>query len=296
MGRLEHLRTFLDVYRLASFTAAARSLDLTQPAVSAHIGALEQLVGKPLFERLPRGVAPTPVADELARAVSPHLDALETRLASYRAGAESGGTLWLAAPPDFIHAALGEAAQTMLEGGYRLRIRTGDRERLYELLTSASVDFAITASLPDEQTCGFETLRIERYLFVAAPALAQHLGNPPSARQLHEHPLIAFDEDLPLIRQAWMELFGQPPSLQADITVPDLRVIRELVVAGQGWSVLPDYQCTEALAHGHLVTLTPQQHTPTNALYLVWNKHHLRTPRLTHARDLLWQSLRQRSK
>ncbi|NUR32319.1 MAG: LysR family transcriptional regulator, partial [Catenulispora sp.] len=70
------LRTFLAVHRAGSLTRAAADLGLSQPAVTAQIRTLEQRVGTELFVRLPRGVAPTAAADDLARAVAPHLDAL----------------------------------------------------------------------------------------------------------------------------------------------------------------------------------------------------------------------------
>lgn len=92
MSHLTHLRTFLDAYRLKSFSKAAERLGITQPAASMHIQALETLVGKPLFIRRARGVAATEAADELARSVGPFLDGLEMKLASYRTGSSLGGT------------------------------------------------------------------------------------------------------------------------------------------------------------------------------------------------------------
>ncbi len=45
------LRVFAKVAELGSFTAAAKSLGITQPAVSQHISELEKAVGGALFER-----------------------------------------------------------------------------------------------------------------------------------------------------------------------------------------------------------------------------------------------------
>ncbi|NEC21079.1 LysR family transcriptional regulator, partial [Streptomyces parvus] len=73
---LNLLRTFLAVHRSGSFTAAARLLGLSQPTVTAQMRSLERQVGRELFERLPRGVAPSPYADELAARVVAPLDAL----------------------------------------------------------------------------------------------------------------------------------------------------------------------------------------------------------------------------
>jgi DNA-binding transcriptional LysR family regulator len=49
---LVQLRTFMEVVALGSFSAAARRLNLTQPAVSLHIRELEQRFGVQLIERM----------------------------------------------------------------------------------------------------------------------------------------------------------------------------------------------------------------------------------------------------
>lgn len=74
---LDLLRSFLAVHRAGSITAAADLLGLAQPTVTAQLKTLEATLGRPLFQRLPRGVAPTAAADELARRISDPLDALE---------------------------------------------------------------------------------------------------------------------------------------------------------------------------------------------------------------------------
>src|SRR6185312_9556856 len=93
------LRTFVTVHRAGSFTRAAQLLGLSQPAVTSQIRSLERQVGRPLFLRLPRGVAPTPVGDDLAHRVAPHLDAL-LEITETDLDEESGNrTLHLAGPP-----------------------------------------------------------------------------------------------------------------------------------------------------------------------------------------------------
>lgn len=55
----ELLRSFLAVAEAGSFSAAARSVNLTQSAVSLHIKRLEERLGRRLFERTSRSVALT---------------------------------------------------------------------------------------------------------------------------------------------------------------------------------------------------------------------------------------------
>lgn len=48
---IKHLRTFYHVSKYKSFTAAAESLYMTQPAVSQHMRKIESQIGATLFER-----------------------------------------------------------------------------------------------------------------------------------------------------------------------------------------------------------------------------------------------------
>lgn len=62
---LPYLRTFHLVATERSFTRAARGLALSQPAVSAHIRALEQIYGVPLFQIQRRRAFITPEGEAL---------------------------------------------------------------------------------------------------------------------------------------------------------------------------------------------------------------------------------------
>src|SRR5918992_346642 len=65
LRQLEYLVTVVDT---GSFTRAAETLHVTQPALSHQIQALERVVGGQLLERLPRSVRLTP----MGRALLPH--------------------------------------------------------------------------------------------------------------------------------------------------------------------------------------------------------------------------------
>ncbi|MFZ5442219.1 MAG: LysR family transcriptional regulator [Myxococcota bacterium] len=62
---LYQLRTFVAVAREGSITRAAEVVHLSQPAVSAHIKAVEDALGLTLFERTPRGMSLTPEGERL---------------------------------------------------------------------------------------------------------------------------------------------------------------------------------------------------------------------------------------
>jgi molybdate transport repressor ModE-like protein len=63
---LNHLRVFHAVAAAGSLTAAARSLQISQPAVSKQLGELEDVLGAPLVDRLPRGIRLTSAGRVLA--------------------------------------------------------------------------------------------------------------------------------------------------------------------------------------------------------------------------------------
>ena len=54
------LRVFVTVAELGSFSAAARELGVSQPAVSQNVAELERQVGSALFERNKSSLSITP--------------------------------------------------------------------------------------------------------------------------------------------------------------------------------------------------------------------------------------------
>jgi DNA-binding transcriptional LysR family regulator len=61
----ELLRTFVAVVDMRSFTRAAQSLGITQPAVSAQVKRLQQLLGGELLDKSAPGVLLTPMGDSV---------------------------------------------------------------------------------------------------------------------------------------------------------------------------------------------------------------------------------------
>lgn len=62
---LYHLRTFVAVAEERNLTRASERLFTSQPAISAHIKALEETLGVTLFHRTPKGMRLTPVGEDL---------------------------------------------------------------------------------------------------------------------------------------------------------------------------------------------------------------------------------------
>jgi DNA-binding transcriptional LysR family regulator len=94
---IRQLTSFRAVLREGSFTAAAKRLHMTQPAVSLHVKALEEELGARLLDRDGRGVRLTPAGAalrEAADAVLATLQEAERRIREMQA--PERGTLVLA--------------------------------------------------------------------------------------------------------------------------------------------------------------------------------------------------------
>ena len=292
MTPLVPLRTFLEVHRSRSISRAAVSLGITQPAASAHIRTLEQQLGRPLFRRHARGVEATPAGDELAAAVGTDLDGLEATFSALRARAEAVvGTVRLAGPVEFLRARMADPLARLTAAGLSVRVTLGGRDVIYRALREGAVDLAVTASRPGERGLDFAKIGEERLVPVAAPAwVARTLGDRAALSGALAAPAVADDEDLSLLR-SYLEAARLPADvLKAAAVAPNLRMVRDLVEAGCGWSVLPDYLVEEALAARRLRRLDAGRTRVTNALYLVWPKAALRHPRVSYARERLLEA------
>ncbi len=71
------LRVFVEAAHLLSFSEAARSLNLSQPAVSMQMRSLEDYLDAPLFERSPQGISLT----RAGQALLPHAEEILEKIA-----------------------------------------------------------------------------------------------------------------------------------------------------------------------------------------------------------------------
>lgn len=81
---LRHLRAFVTVAQLSSFTKAAQQLLITQPALSRTIQQLENAVQVTLFDRNSRNVQLTPAGHQFLAPAERVLASLDTALAAVR--------------------------------------------------------------------------------------------------------------------------------------------------------------------------------------------------------------------
>lgn len=79
---IRHLRAVAAVTQTGSISAAARVVNLTQPAITQGIAKLERQIGLPLFERRPGGMEPTAAAAVLAPRIGAAMRLMASRHAT----------------------------------------------------------------------------------------------------------------------------------------------------------------------------------------------------------------------
>ena len=115
---IRHLRAVAAVVDTGSISAAARVVNLTQPAVTQGLAKLERQIGLPLFERRPGGMTPTVAANLLAPRVNAALRLMDSRhataaqisafLAMARRGSYAGAAAETGLSEPSLHRAVGD--------------------------------------------------------------------------------------------------------------------------------------------------------------------------------------------
>ena len=169
------LRTFLTVARLAHLTRAAERLNLTQPAVSKQIKALENELGVQLFERTSSGMSLTKSGQLLLpQAEKTLIDALELLNTAKKMRGEIAGTMRLGTiiDPEFLRlgSILGQLLQfyPMVD----VKLTHGISGWVLEQVKSGAVDAGFYLGAQTEPGIDSIELCTLTYLVVAPPAWA----------------------------------------------------------------------------------------------------------------------------
>lgn len=290
MGDIDRLRAFLAIHRHGTVTEAARQLHMSQPAVTQQLQALEAAAGRRLFRRMPRGVEPTPAGRELAEQVGAHLDALEEAWGQWLGSSSGGDTVFLAGPSEFLAGRVLPALAPLVVTGLRVRVMVGSDEQSLAALDAREVDLAVLTAPSERRGVTIEPLAREELVLVTAPDVAVELGHPERpgkrlARRLEALPLLAYAEELPLIRPYWTEVFGTEPADIASIVTDSLPALAALAELGMGITVLPRHVCEQQLAEGRLVTLVEPRTAPVSQLWLAWASGSRRSPVIAAAHE-----------
>ncbi len=181
---IDLLRTFVAFADTGSFTRAARQVNRTQSAVSMQMKRLEDLVGKPLYERNGRGVILTGDGSALAgyarRILSLHEEALSGFLKP-----DLTGTVRVGTPDDFAAALLPGLLSRFAELYPRvhLEVRCDYSDHLRRALDAGELDLAIMSFAPDDEHGTI--LRREPVVWATSRMHEAHLRDPVPLAVFH---------------------------------------------------------------------------------------------------------------
>lgn len=291
MPSLDLLSTFLAVYRRGSLSAAAAELGLTQPAVTGQLSRLEKELGEPLFTRSRHGAAPTSRADELATRIGTRIDELRGVLTADPGDAALRDRVALGGASDAMASRVLPALTQLTTRGLQLAVTLGLADELLAALTAARLDLVVSSVRPRDRALTATPMIDEEFVLVAAPALARsvdpdRLAAEPVAALAHL-PLLAYADELPIIRRYWRSEFGRRPPNRVAVVVPDLRALLALAVAGAGATVLPRYLAAAALEAGSVERVHEPAAPPLNTWYVVTRTAAPPRPAVTLVRNRL---------
>lgn len=212
------LRQFIEVADEQGIARAARSLNMTQPALSKNLKRLEEIVGAALFERHTKGTALTSAGQALYQRALKIILEYEHALQEVRNALDKDeGLLRIGAGPVFSPTIIPAAIPRFQKHypKYRISVRSVPAEKQEEELDLGRVDM-VASVLPETHRPGLQQLPIRR-VKMAILCGANHplatTGATVSLTDIAGFPFLSFEPDHNLIRKlaAILGDNGAPP-------------------------------------------------------------------------------------
>lgn len=286
MLKLSKLEIFTVVAHEGSFSAAGERLHLSQPAVSRHIQELEEQLGIRLFKRLRRGVELTnggkilqQYTEQILRLVAEAevrlTDVRQLLVGQVRIGGTPGVTVYLL--PKWTRQFQNEY-QNLLAS-----LHTGVTTQVIEEVLNARTDLGLV-----EGELEGELERNERLQICTLQSIALHVvvgqshpwwGIPTiEAHQLHNQAFITRQKGSKT--RSWFDkVLGERgifPHIVAESDNPE--AIKEWVMSGMGFSIMPSYSIERHLQSGFLHRVQLRDLILQRELKLLWDKSRPLTP------------------
>lgn len=239
---LKQLKALVTVAEAGSVTKAAQLLHLVQPAVTRQIRTLEQELGVSLFERTRQGMRPTEAGTVLVERARRALHELERARAEIRpdpgpvTGIATVGLL--ESTLDVLTAPLAHHMRRH-HPGIRLRLLTAYSGHLQQWLDQGDVDLSLLYNLRSTPSLHVRPLLREQLWAVAPPGAGLHAEAPVTIDELLPQPMVvpvAGHGLRVLVDQAYARAEALP---RISIETNSMRLQKQLVLAGSGWTILP---------------------------------------------------------
>jgi len=271
MDRLAAMETFVSVLEAGSFSAAARRLNLGQPAVSKTIAQLEGRLGVRLLLRSTRGLTPTEAGtafyERAKRAIE---EAHEADLAARGAGSDLHGTLRVCAAVTFARLHVLPYLGEFLAAHPDLNIDIVLDDRTVNLIEEG-IDVALRmGALADSNLIARKIGECPRVV-LATPTYVQTHGIPASPTELAQHQAVIFAQAGG--GEHWS--FKQGSTVQSVTVSGRVRVsaaegMRAAVLAHLGVALTSQWMFAAELANGEVQPLLEQWQLPPLDLWAVF--------------------------
>lgn len=255
---LDQLRALVEVARTGSFTRAAESLAISQPAVSVQIRTLEQAVGLQLFERRPRNVVLTDagrILERYARQILKmeaefaveisDLQRLERGLLRVGAGAT---------PSIFTLSGL-FAEYYRRWPGVELQVRIGRTSELVSQVMEDELDLAIIASETSQEGLQRMPIYRERCMAIAGTGHPLAASQTISLAELPKHRFVMLPPDSGFRRFLNRKLGEHGITINVAMELSSLESIKEVVRTGVLVSIVPETAVSGESEHSGLQTV-----------------------------------------
>ncbi|MBX9665473.1 MAG: LysR family transcriptional regulator [Novosphingobium sp.] len=258
------MKQFATVVETGSFSAAARRLNMGQPAVSKAIANLEEYLGVRLLTRTTRAQHLTEAGQryyERARVVLDEADEAES--AAREAATSLAGRLRIAAPPTYAALHMLPRLSEFLDTHPDLTIDLILDDRWVDLIEQG-VDIAIRLGRPADSSLIARRLGSSQRLLVASSAYLDRMGAPKTPEDLLAHRVIAYSQfEGPT---AWSFTRGTAAvsvAIQPTLRVSAAEGMRSCILTGLGIGMGSRLMFTPELAAGTVRPVLTEWSLPT---------------------------------
>lgn len=262
--KLDQLHSLMKVVELGTFSAAAKQMSLTQPAVSLHVRELERRFGVALIERVGKKAIPTAAGTELLNyarrieeitllAVDRMIVHEKGTLGRVRIGTGATACIYL------LPALLRELRQRF--PNLEFTVTTGNTSDILRSLEENGLDVGLVTLPASGRSLSITPIMSDPFVAIGAADGADlpKLATPVALEKL---PLILYEAGghTRQIVDAWFARSGVNPTPIMDLG--NVEAIKELVGAGLGCAVLPSSAIRQRKEHIRLVSrpLSPKLH------------------------------------
>lgn len=268
---IQALEQFVVVARTRNFTRAAEELNLSQSALSRAIQKLEEWVGQPLFERMPREVVLTDLGELLLQRAREILKLVEDTVSELSDAGRRGRVRLGAIPtiaPYFLPAVLGSFASAHPDISVMLQEDTTDV--LLKRCSHGEIDLAIVAQPIPAKDLEVMPLFAEELLLVVPVGHPLEAARRITAESVEKYPFVLLNEAHCLSEN--ISAFCRQQSIRP-VTVErtsQLATVQELVALDHGVSIIPE-MARRIDGSSQRVYRSFTGERPSRTVVLVWN-------------------------